>query len=634
MPTDQDSGPQGLSSDWDRQERLLESFEAAWLRGERPAIEDFLPPGEPGLELLADFVHVELECRLKAGEPARVEDYLQRYPELGGDREVALGLIAAEFQLRRRREPGLTLDEYRQRFPAYRQELPARLQAAAAAGPALPAAPSGGAEVPTPPPVWPAITPGGAGEVPGVRPDNGAVPAPGEAAAADLPRVPGYEVLGVLGRGGMGVVYRARQVQLDRVVALKMILAGGHAGAEELARFRTEAEAIARLQHPHIVQIHEVGEHDGLPFFSLEFCAGGSLEKKLGGTPLPPPEAARLVETLARAAQAAHERHIVHRDLKPANVLLAADGTPKLTDFGLAKKLDAGAGQTQSGAVVGTPSYMAPEPARGPKGEVGPAADVYALGAILYELLTGRPPFKAATAMDTVLQVLADEPVPPRQLQPKTPRDLETICLKCLQKDPKRRYPSALALAEDLRRFRAGEPITARPVGALERVWRWCRRNPGMASSAAAVVVALIAGTLTVSYFAVKANAALHARDKAIQQHKEAISRFVDFLKQYPDAVDLPDDQFRERIRRANPDLSPAELKAVVLAREKAVRRNRAVILLVVRSIKKTPGALDLPDDQLVDRILQQQGLDLSSEKEVLGAEVGAGLIAPNMMGN
>jgi eukaryotic-like serine/threonine-protein kinase len=202
--------------------------------------------------------------------------------------------------------------------------------------------------------------------------------------------VPNYEIICELGRGGMGVVYQARHIKLNRPVALKMILAGSHAGAADLARFQTEAEAIARLRHPNIVQVYEVGEHEGKPYFSLEFCGGGSLEKKLGGTPLPPKEAASLVETLARAMQPAHEQHVIHRDLKPANVLLAEDGTPKITDFGLAKKLDE-AGQTASGAVMGTPSYMAPEQAEGKA--VGPLADVYALGAILYECLTGRPPF-------------------------------------------------------------------------------------------------------------------------------------------------------------------------------------------------------------------------------------------------
>jgi hypothetical protein len=305
--------------------------------------------------------------------------------------------------------------------------------------------------------------------------------------------VPGYEMVRELGRGGMGVVYLAKQTKLNRPVALKMILEGGHAGAEELARFKTEAEAIARLQHPNIVQIFEVGEHEGRPFFSLEYCAGGSLDRKLAGTPLPPKQAAQLAGVLARAVQAAHDRNVIHRDLKPANVLLSADGTPKITDFGLARKLDE-AGRTATNAVMGTPSYMAPEQAVGKSKEIGPAADVYALGAILYELLTGRPPFKAAAALDTLMQVVADEPVPPSRLQSKVPRDLETICLKCLNKEPSKRYAGAAALAADLGRFQADEPIQARPTGAVERTLKWARRRRALA--ALVVVSVLAAGGL------------------------------------------------------------------------------------------------------------------------------------------
>ncbi|HLJ93916.1 MAG TPA: serine/threonine-protein kinase [Gemmataceae bacterium] len=297
-----------------------------------------------------------------------------------------------------------------------------------------------------------------------------------EPASIAWPCIPGYEILGELGRGGMGVVYRARQVSLNRIVALKMILAGGHATAQDLARFRTEAEVVARLQHPHVVHIYEIGEQNGLPFFSLELCAGGSLASSLEQTPLPPTDAAKLVETLAQAVHVAHQAGIVHRDLKPANVLLASDGMPKITDFGLARKLNE-VGQTASGAVMGTPSYMAPEQAGGRTREIGPATDIYALGAILYECLTGRPPFQAATALDTIMQVVAEEPVPPRELNPTSPRELEAICLKCLEKHPQKRYPSAAALAEDLARFREGEPVTAlqsglidQLVGALDRV--------------------------------------------------------------------------------------------------------------------------------------------------------------------
>jgi len=304
-------------------------------------------------------------------------------------------------------------------------------------------------------------------------------------------QVPGYEIVKELGRGGMGVVYLARQTRLGRWVALKMVLAGVHARSGDLHRFQTEAEAVARLQHPNIVQVFEVGEHEGRPFFSLEFCPGGGLDRKLAGSPLPPEVAARLVETLAGAVQAAHQANVLHRDLKPGNVLLAEDGTPKITDFGLAKKMDE-AGQTQTGSVIGTPSYMAPEQAEGKKA-VGPAADVYALGAILYECLTGRPPFKAALLHDTMLQVINQEPVPPRQLNAKVPLDLETISFKCLEKQPASRYGTAQDLAEDLQRFRAGEPIRARPVGWLGRTLKWVKRRPTLAALSAVCVLAGVA---------------------------------------------------------------------------------------------------------------------------------------------
>ncbi|HVS34426.1 MAG TPA: serine/threonine-protein kinase, partial [Gemmataceae bacterium] len=323
--------------------------------------------------------------------------------------------------------------------------------------------------------------------------------------------VPGYDILQELDRGGMGVVYQARQRGFNRLVALKMILSGAHAGPAERQRFRAEVEAVARLQHPNIVQVHEVGEHDGKPYFSMEFCPGGSLARKLAGTPLTPQEAASLVETLALALQAAHEKGVVHRDLKPGNVLLAEDGTPKVVDFGLAKRMDA-EGQTQSGAVMGTPSYMAPEQAAGKVKEVGPAADVYALGAILYECLTGRPPFKGPTTLETLAQVLSDDPVRPRQLQPTTPIELEAICLKCLEKAPVQRYGAAAELAADLGRWRRGEPVQARPVGRWERARKWVRRHPLRATvyglAALLLVVGVGGGGATWLWLRAEANAA------------------------------------------------------------------------------------------------------------------------------
>jgi serine/threonine protein kinase len=369
------------------------------------------------------------------------------------------------------------------------------------------------------------------------------------------PSLPGYEILEVLGRGGMGVVYKARQKHARRVVALKMVLAGTQAGADELGRFRNEIEAVARLHHPHIVQIYEVGEREQRPFFSMEFADAGTLAQKLKGTPVPVRRAAQLVETLAHAVHHAHQHGIVHRDLKRANVLLLSDGVvsggvarendpnqpgtahhsplthqPKIADFGLAKILtsepgmSAPDGRTQTGAVLGTPSYMSPEQASGRSKEIGPASDIYSLGAILYEMLTGRPPFRGESSLETLQQVLSDDPVPPRVLQPKVPRDLETVCLKCLEKESRRRYADAEALAEDLRRFQAGEPVLARPALLWERGWKWARRRP---VAAVALAISGLAGACLLTgwmMFTVQIEA---ARDRAdenaarFQQQKE-----------------------------------------------------------------------------------------------------------------
>jgi tetratricopeptide (TPR) repeat protein len=330
------------------------------------------------------------------------------------------------------------------------------------------------------------------------------------------PKVPGYEVLSEIGRGGMGVVYKARHLQLNRVVALKMILAGLQAGPATRKRFQAEAELVARLQHPGVVQIHEVGEYEGRPFFALEYVDGGTLADRLDGTPLPAADAARLIADLAETLHHAHQRGVLHRDLKPANVLIVAsdltsgDLTPpaepqaaftsKVTDFGLAKLLDTSADPSQTGSILGTPSYMPPEQAEGRTDAYGPTLDVYSLGAILYECLTGRPPFKAATPLDTVLQVIHDDPVPVRRLQPKVPHDLETVCLKCLEKEPERRYPTAQELADDLRRFLAGEPVLARPVGALGRGLRWARRNPRVAGLLALLAAVVVGGFTIVAW--------------------------------------------------------------------------------------------------------------------------------------
>ena len=314
----------------------------------------------------------------------------------------------------------------------------------------------------------------------------------------------GYEILGELGRGGMGVVYKAYQQGLERVVALKMVLAGAHASDEELRRFIIEAKAVAHLQHPNIVQVFDIGESNGLPYFSLEFVDGPSLSRHLSKQPQPPKDAAQMLETLSLAMAYAHEHSVLHRDLKPGNILLTLSGIPKIADFGLAKKIEdaRGSGSTRTGTVMGTPSYMAPEQARGEVHSLGPAADQYSLGAILYEMLTGRPPFAAVNSLETIMQVLRSDPIPPRQLVNRIPVDLETICLKSLQKDISSRYENCKELAADLRRFLRGEPILARPVSRFERSWRWCRRNPIVASLGATAIGLLFAVAIGSSWIA------------------------------------------------------------------------------------------------------------------------------------
>jgi serine/threonine protein kinase len=343
-------------------------------------------------------------------------------------------------------------------------------------------------------------------------PPSGAPAAPTARGDESFPEIPGYRIERELGRGGMGIVYLARQAHAQRMVALKMVLAE-RARPEDLLRFLMEGESLARLRHPNIVQIHEVGECLGRPFFSMEYVAGGNLADRLASAPPTPGEAASLLETIARAVHAAHQAGVIHRDLKPANILLddKADApgesrgsgpraaAPKVTDFGLAKHVGTNDGLTQTGQVLGTPSYMAPEQASG-GAAVGVQADVYALGAILYEALAGRPPFKGASAWETMMQVVHDPVAPPSRRRAGLPRDLEVICLKCLEKDPAARYPSADAVAEDLRRFRAGEPILARPTSPARMAWLWCRRNPLPSAMAAALLASALAGSAGVGW--------------------------------------------------------------------------------------------------------------------------------------
>lgn len=411
----------------------------------------------------------------RAGKHPRIEDYLRDEPEV--DSAILLReLLVTELERRARRGDSPRADEYIGRFPDHAELVDALFTELA--------------ETPEP-----CARDGSAPET--ERTERG-TPNPDRPTALAKPEIPGYEILGELGRGGMGVVYKARALRLNRLVAIKMILAGEHAGELASLRFLREAEIVARLRHPNVVQIFDLGNAAGRPFLELEFVEGGNLSRALGGTPWPARRGAALVETLTLAVHEAHQQGIVHRDLKPSNVLLTADGRPKIGDFGLAKALDADSDLTGSGSLLGTPSYMAPEQSSGGAAAASPAVDVYALGAILYETLTGRPPFKAPTVLGTLEQVRSAEPVPPGRLVPGLPRAVETICLKCLEKHPGRRYPSAQALADDLRRFLDGRPVKARRVGAVVRFRLWCAREPRVAALLGLLTL-VIGGSLIVS---------------------------------------------------------------------------------------------------------------------------------------
>src|ERR1051325_4351928 len=366
-----------------------------------------------------DEACVRFERALQAKQMVAIEDHLGAVAESEGSALLReLLRLEVEYRLRRGEQP--TVDEYRARFPTHADSIAKW----------FPLEPTIGCTSPT-------------------------------TTTTNWPTVPGYVLVEELGRGGMGVVYKARHEKFERLVALKMILAGAHASAEHTERFLAEGRAVARLQNPHIVQIYEIAELDGLPYFSLEYVDGGNLAERLKAAPPSDMEAARLVELLARTVHYAHGRGIVHRDLKPANILLTNDGTPKIADFGLAKVLSDDSGATRTGAILGTPSYMAPEQAAGKSDRIGPAIDIYALGAILYELLTARPPFRGETTLETLRMVEEQTPEPPHVFNPRVDRALEAICLKCLQKAPADRYPTAEALAEDLAAFLRGESVQA-----------------------------------------------------------------------------------------------------------------------------------------------------------------------------
>src|SRR5579871_1243245 len=492
----------------------------------------------------------------REGRRVRVEELLERCPFSSLDDECLLDLIYNEIRLRDEAGDTPTLAEYQQRFPWLGEALRMQFRVHEAMRPGQVLAEISTAEA-------------------------------ADSGLREVPTVPGFEVLGELGRGAMGVVYKARHLRLNRPVALKMILAGAHAGPRERARFETEARAVARLQHPHIVQIHQIGEQDGRPFLCMELVPGGSLADTLAPGPLHFRQAAELAELLARAVHYAHEEQIVHRDLKPANVLLTVSDErrgikvgpagkegyfePKITDFGLAKLLDQPADSTGgygSGGPMGTPPYMAPEQAcqppsdaYGKRADNSRATDVYALGAILYEMLTGRPPFLAATVFDTLQQVMALDPVPPRRLQPHVPLDLESICLACLRKEPRRRYATALDLADDLRRFIEGKPIRQRRPAPWEPALKWAKRRP----AAAAWIVLGLAGLLGLA-----AGGLYYLEHRREWARQEALDRYELFLKRRDEA--LFQGTLLTAIGMGSRDQAGADLRATQEAAREALR--------------------------------------------------------------
>ncbi len=456
-------------------DEACDRFEASWRAGSRPELTSYLAkaPETARRWLFHELLMLDLEFRAGCGENPDLQSLRVQYPEFAETVDAVWGVfVSVGHRPTAASEPSLPGDEERPALsPQTRTELnPFILEAL---------------------------------------------------------RGSGYVIDGELGRGGMGVVYLARKVALNRPCALKMILAGKYAGPVATARFRAEAEAVARLHHPSIVQIYHVGEVDGLPFIELEYLSGGSLDKTLDGTPRPAIEAAKLVEVLSLAIAEAHRQGVVHRDLKPANILLDAEGHPKVADFGLAKVQDSDDGLTKTQSVLGSPCYMAPEQADGLSRDVGPTTDVYALGVILYELLTGRPPFLAATVLETLAQIKTADPVLPSRLQPALPRDLETICLRCLEKEPRARYANAFELADDLRRFLEDRPIRARRINWAQWGWRWCRREPVKAGLLGALVGVFFAGFFGVAAqwrrAEEKARAEVEARTRA--ENAEGMAR-------------------------------------------------------------------------------------------------------------